>query len=507
MLRVAGMLTAAETPATHRNPMGTADTNALRRAETLLRQGHAPEAAALLEAALGGGKQDPVTTRLLVTALAASNDLIAALDRQKTLVPANIVCCDTQGRDDSLAAARLAQLAMFYEDAAQIARQLVERDPADVEAAHLLATLALWLDGPEAARAALAGVAVQDFPPHLLSEILAFHHDPPSQLLDRTLALAADAGLSSQARAELLLALAQHYDRAGDPDAAWQLAQRGNALTPPRPPQDWRGVLDAHLRIYQQTPSVPEATGQRHLYLLGTPRSGQSLLQSLLGASGEVASAGERGALLQHLLLRTGEIARMSAFNRASLYAELAAADQRGLARLFGQAELIVDKSPFHLPVAGSIARIHSGALFAAVLRDPVDTALSIWLRNFPPIYDYANDLGAVFNYLEFAFDALQRWRDAGVTIRLIDHASIISEPAREGSALFDWLGLTWRDEYLKPENRTQPVPTFSAAQVRKPISTDVARRMAAYEPRLEAFADVIEKLRQRQTALLAGRL
>lgn len=475
------------------------------RAAILMRQGRAQEAAALLKSALSGDMNNAAVVRLLVSALVASNDLMGALDWQKTLIPPDILCCDAQGRADTLAAAQLAQLGMFYEDAAQLVRELAKRDPSDFEAAHLLANITLWLDGPEAARKALSGIAAEDFPPHLLAEVLAFHEDPPSALVERTKMLAEDGSLSSQARVDLLLALAQHFDRVGDADSAWELAQRGNSLAPTRKPRDWRGILSAHLRIYEQTRGVAEAPGPRHLYLLGTPRSGQSLLQSVLAASPEVASAGERGALLQHLLLRTAEIYRMNAESRTRLFSELAASDQRGLARLFGGADLIVDKSPFHLPIAGSVARVHSTARFAAVLRDPADTAISIWLRNFPPTYDFANDLAAIFDYLAFTYDALEQWFEAGVVIRLIDHPSIIAEPGREGAALFTWLGLGWQDAYLGPENRTQPVPTFSAAQVRKPISPAVVRSSVMYEPRLEAFAAVIERLRGRKSALLSS--
>lgn len=484
--------------------MGTAaDPSVVERAAALLQQGRGQEAAALLQPVHERGG-NPVATRLLVRALAAVNDLVAAFDCQRTLVPPDIAGSDAQGRADALAAAQLAQLAMLYDEAAQIAQQLVARDPGDVEAAHLLAILGLWLDGPAAARAALAGVPVESWPPHLLSEVLAFHDDPPQSLLNRTRALAADASLAAAERVRLLLALAQHHDRIGDFDAAWDFAQRGNALARAGRPNDWRGVLEAHLRIYAETPEVGATAGQRQLYLLGTPRSGQSLLQSVLAASPAVASAGERGALLPHLLGGTAQIAQMHAQARTAFFAELAAADRRGLARLFADIGTIVDKSPMHLPVAGSIARIHPAARFAAVVRDPLDTAMSIWLRNFPPAYDYATDLGAIFDHLGFALDAFERWRDAGLTIRLIDHAALVADPCGECAALFGWLDLPWSDDYLRTENRTQPVPTFSAAQVRKPIAPPPTRSPAAYESRLEEFTETIGRLRQRKAALLS---
>lgn len=484
--------------------MANARDMAIERAAGLLRQGRASEACTVLEAALASGASDPAAERLLAQCLAQAGDLNAALDRQRSLVPADIAQADGQGRGDALAAAQLAQLAMYYDEAAGIARALVERDPGDLEAAHLLATLVLWTEGPDAARAALAGVREEDVPPPLLAELIAFHDDPPPTLLERVRAAADDDALPAQLRADLLLALAQVRDRAGEPDAAWELAERGNSLAPPRTPQDWRAILRAHLRMFGETSAAPEGDGPRHLYLLGTPRSGQSLLQSILAAAPGVASVGERGALLQHVLFRTGEIARMPATQRARLFAQLAEADRRGLARLVGERKWVVDKSPLHLAVAGSVARVHPRATFAAMLRDPADVAMSIWLRSFPPIYDYANDLGTILAQLDFALDALAAWREAGLPIALIDYAALATDPAREAETLFGRLGLEWSEAYLRPENRTQPVATFSAAQVRRPISSGVARGAHAYADRLAPHALAIEKLRAKTATLLA---
>lgn len=498
--------------------MTTETSTAIMRATELLQHGRADEARALLERALDGGANGSAddtgantgARRLLVQCLVQAGDLNAAIDRQKALVPPDIAATDAQGRADALAAARLAQMAMYYTDAADIACALVARDPQDVEAASLLATLVLWTDGPEAAREALSGVlSFDELPPHLLSETLAFYDDPPAALTERALTLAEDTKLPAQARADLLLAMAQQHDRAGEFDEAWTLAERGNALAPARPAQDWRAVLAAHRAIFTGTrPVTSQNSSPRHLYLLGTPRSGQSLLQSVLAAAPGVASLGERGALLQHVLYRTSDIARQGQGEREAYYGELAASDRRGILRLAGEPELpdlVVDKSPLHLAVAGSIARIHPGAAFAAVLRDPADTAMSIWLRSFPPVYDYAGDLGAILDHLDFALDAVAAWQEAGLAIRLIDHAALVASPAQESKALFEWLKLEWNDKYLKPENRTQPVPTFSAAQVRQPISTKMVRGASPYAEKLSEHSDRIEILRAKTHALLAA--
>lgn len=486
--------------------MASASDTVRGQAARLLQQGRAAEACTVLEAALAAGPADPAAERLLVRCLAQAGDLNAALDRQLALVPHEVAQADAQGRADTLAAAQLAQLAMDYARAEALARALVERDSGDAEAAQLLSTLTLWSAGPEAARAALAGVAVAEAPPHMLAELLAFHDAAPADLFERAGTLADDTALPAQARADLLFALAQHHDRAGEADRAWETAARANALAPARPLHDWREVLGAHLQIYRESAPAPEPSEEpRHLYLLGTARSGQSLLQSMLAAAPGVVSLGERGALLQHVLFRTADLVRMGPAARGTLFARLAESDRRGIARLApAGTALVVDKSPLHLAVAGTVARIHPGAAFAAVVREPADTALSIWLRSFPPIYDFANDFAAVLDHIDFALDALAAWREAGLEIALFDHAALIADPSAQGGALFEHIGLAWDESYLAPENRTQPVPTFSAAQVRRPISPATSRNAAAYSAHLSPFSARIETLRAKTRSLLA---
>ena len=380
------------------------------------------------------------------------------------------------------------------------------RDPGDGEAAALLAPLALWTDGPDAARVIIErALEANAGSPELMVQLLGYNDAVADALLARIGSIADSDAMPAPVRGELLLALAQYHDRAGDPDRAWELATQGNALVPTAEPRDWRGTLETHLQLYRDVPPVEvSADATPHFYLCGAPRSGQSLVQSILAAAPQVASAGERGALLPHLLWRTAEIAGMVATQKAALYTELEQADRRGLTRLLGaDAGLIVDKNPSNLAVAGSIARVHPHARFGASLRDPADVALSIYLRGFSSAYDYAADFGQILDHLDYMLDAIAAWRGAGLEMLLLDHAALVADPAGQGARLFDSLGIVWNESYLAPENRTQPVPTFSAAQVRKPVGKGGSRGAAPYARHIEPFAAQIDALRAKQVRLL----
>lgn len=471
-------------------------------AQALMGAGQFDEARSLLEKFAAAPQPAAAVTRLLVQCLAGAGDTHAALDRARALLPADIAKADPQGRADAMMAASLAHAAMHYGEATEITRALVRRDPADAEAATVLAQLVLWTDGPEAAREVLASArAAGAKSTRLLVDLVTLGED----VTDEAQALAQQSDVSAAERADLLLALAQAADRAGDAAQAWELASQGKASLPQGQARDWRATLETQLAIYRATSPVEGLhESPKHLYLLGTPRSGQSLLQSILTAAPGVASLGERGALLQHLLFREQEIAAMADAQRVSLLRDLADADRRGIERLVGTPDWVVDKSPLHFAVAGNIARVHPQAKFAAVLRDPADVAVSIWLRGFPPVYDYANQFGAILDHLDIALDALVMWREEGLDVRLIDFASLIADPGRQGQALFDWLGLDWSAGYLDPANRTQPVPTYSAAQVRQAVGAGGSHGAEPYAAQLEPFAEKLANLREKQAGLLA---
>lgn len=478
----------------------------LALAQALARAGRFDEAAQRLGPLAAGPAAPPMVRRLMAKCLQGAGDLHAAIDAARPLLPDDPASADKPGRDDALLLARLYRGAMVYSEAEAIGRALIARDPGDGEAAALLAPIVLWTEGPEAARAIVerASACVPDSP-ELLALLIGFNDALSPRVLERAEAIARDEAVPAQLRAELLLALAQYHDRTGDPERAWELAGEGNRMTSQPEPRDWRALLATHLSLYRDIPPMQaKESGPAHFYLCGPPRSGQSLVQSILAAAPGVASAGERGALLGHLLWRAEDIGSMPAAQKTALYAELAAADRRGLERVLGRPELVVDKNPYNLVVAGSIARIHPRARFAAALRDPADVAVSIYLRGFSAVYDYATDLGRILDHLDFQLDALEAWRDAGLVIRPYDHAAMLGDPAGESRRLFDWLGLEWDEAYLTPENRTQPVPTFSAAQVRKPISKKISRGAAPYRKFLSPYEDKIAKIRERQAALIA---
>lgn len=477
-------------------------------ARALIKTGAFAEAAERI-APIAAAPSAPLQVRQLhVEALRGSGDLHGAWDAVQPLLTEDLASANAAQRSAALLAARIATDAQYYEKAEELASGLVSAAPGDAAAAAVLAPLVLWSQGSEPARKVIETAIEASGPnPELLIQLLGFGRDVPQSATHAAVKLAGDERLHTYHRAQLFMALAQHHDRKGDAERAWDHAVAGNRMSPSGARRDWRGLLDAQLSIYRDTAAAEHAQEHtRHFYLCGAPRSGQSLVQSILAASPDVTSVGERGALLPHLLDPSQQLAAMPRSQRERLFSQLSEADRRGIARLAASSGWIVDKNPVQLVVAGSLARIHPGAVFAANFRDPADVAVSIFLRGFSPFYDYATDLGAIIDHLELIADAVAAWLGEGLEICALSHEALVADPAGQSQELFGWLDVEWNQDYLDPASRKTPVPTFSAAQVREPIRAGVSHGSAPYAVHLEPYARQLDRIREKQAALLSQR-
>lgn len=303
----------------------------------------------------------------------------------------------------------------------------------------------------------------------------------------------------------LLFARAKYHDGAGDAAAAWSLVERANSLSAKRIGAQFapetcarfeeqlttrgRAALDWAARL---TPASPQ-DGQAQIFLIGAPRTGGSLLQSILTAGEGRQSSGERGALLPYLNALCDAPRAQPPIDYLS---QLQAADLSGMARGKLTAPLIVDKTTHNFYVAPLIGAIHPGARFVNNRRRARDVALSMYFLDFPPAFPEACDLGALVAMLRARRRLAEVYSEAGFEMLDLDFDRFVAAPETEGAALTNALGLGWDEGVLAPENRPSIVPTFSHDQVRRPIAKAPGTRWAAYTDFLpEDIAEALASL------------
>lgn len=316
-------------------------------------------------------------------------------------------------------------------------------------------------------------------------EAMALIVDHSEDLDDATLGnveKALSGPVMSEELAALGFSLALYFDRKEDYERAWHTADRTNkrlaeargAVQTPAHRDAAIKMMDAQLsqalRYYEGSSEAMLAEeDERFIYLIGAPRTGSSLIQSLLSAPDGVVSHGERAPLYAYLLSVLQTPISDAGFHR--LIGQLNTAERAGLVRQSKLAPVMVDKTPHHVFVAGLLERVHPGARFVQVFRDACDVALSMFLRPFATYFPEATDLSAIGDVLEFRLKAFEKWSSAGVAISPFSYEAFTRTPEKEGERLFQMAGLDWNPDYLDPARRPDAVPTFSSRQVRKPIS------------------------------------
>ncbi len=363
-----------------------------------------------------------------------------------------------------------------YEQAERFNAAVLAATPNNPDAGLRAANLKRW-KGEHSAALDLEKRFWSDHPHHtgLVAALLDDKYEP---VLENALSIAAELSEDDVGRRRVCFALARYYDRAKNEADAWKYAELANSLYDDGVIYnggDYRQQLDIAINLYKDMPQIPE--GHTHmLYIVGPPRCGGSLLQTILSGVEGYRSVGERGALMSWILpgLKNPEALKASA-------ADLAKADIAGMSNAEGPAAVYIDKTSPHIIVAGILARLHGGARFVYPYRNWADMVVSMYFHDFPPEFAYTRSVQGICDYLSFQNEAVQAWRDAGVEILEHDHDTFTKAPETQAKILFDDLGLTWSPTLLETEGASAVVRTFSSRQVRGGVSKKYTGRGARY--------------------------
>jgi len=440
------------------------------------RLGHQREAVEAFDAAITLAPQDP---RLHLGRALALEDL-SELDAARAGFE-KVVALDPS---QSAALSRLAVLAVQRADAAK-ARELATRaltiDPRDQAAAIAFAQAALQQKDIPAAEQALAalsrnpdlGSVNRAFAISLAGDVLdaqdrvgeAFGAYAQSKQVLREAYAPSMAGLESMRAREMRLA--EYFRRA---DAA-----------------DWRRPA---------APSEP-----RHIFLVGFPRSGTTLLGQVLASHPDIQTMEERTCLMdsaaEFFHSDTG-LDRLAALSEDELDHWRARYWQRVTeSGLTPSKTVFVDKMPLNAVFLPLIARLFPAARILNAIRDPRDVVLSCFRRRFAMnagMYEFtrldqaADYYGAVMRLMTIYWEklALQSF-DAR-------HESLVADFARQARRLCDFLGLEYRDEMtgFAARARAQNIDTPSSAQLARGLNEGGVAQWRRYARELEPVLPVL---------------
>ncbi|WP_294223927.1 tetratricopeptide repeat-containing sulfotransferase family protein [uncultured Shimia sp.] len=278
--------------------------------------------------------------------------------------------------------------------------------------------------------------------------------------------------------------VAVHEER-GDYEEAYRNLLTANALRFEEAGFD----IEVEARLFDQIkqqfdaqPDIEVAMDENEatpIFILGMPRAGSSLTETIIGRHSEVEQKGELDYLAL-LVKQLGLLGNPLDGAQANLLR------QTYLSRLTqaGGGAFITDKMPQNFRLIGHIATAIPKARIVHVHRDPKACCWSNFRHFFTSDgLGFTNDVDCLIRYYDMYQDLMAFWHERfpGRIID-VDYEALTADPDVEIPELIQTLGLDWQEACLAPQDSANVVRTASQEQVRKKIYKGSAQGWRKYE-------------------------
>lgn len=239
-----------------------------------------------------------------------------------------------------------------------------------------------------------------------------------------------------------------------------------------------------------------------HVFLLGFPRSGTTLLEVILEGHPDVVSLEEKESLIDSVnefMRRPEDLVRLQHAPSAVLESLRAAYWQRVAGEgIDVSGKIFIDKHPFNSLKLPLIAKLFPDAKILFACRDPRDIVLSCFRRRFrmcAPIYQLLTLDGAA-RYYDAVMTLLLRVMNVfAFNTCLVRHEDLVTGFAREMKRVCSFIELEWApamgDFALRTKDRA--VLTPSTAQLVRGLNTEGIGQWRRYREYLEPVFPLLE--------------
>lgn len=443
---------------------------------------------------------------LLKPGIAASHLGLAEVLYKKNQSELSLIEAQRAQELDPKSAAALCQVGQCEADLGRIdkARALFDRaielEPKAVGALIARGHLSMEMGDAKAASAdfAAARLAKPDFVGALLAELKLRKVTPDDPGLAELEQHIAELGTALPDKATAMFyALGKCYDDIGRYDAAFSAFSQGAALKRAKVKYDANaydaaidqviGAFDPAALDRLRQEALPDA---RAIFVIGMPRSGTTMTESILASHPDVVGAGELPFLPRLLPMMATEASPAVHSLIAGPPADVA---RRFVDYLGAGAEAtathprFTDKMPCNFQYAGLIHALLPNARIIHIMRDPVDTCLSNFTRLFDRSQYHSYDLVELARYYRAYQRVMDHWAKVlpPDAIHHLRYEDLVDDTEGNARKMLAACGLEWTDACLRFQDQKRRVRTASVTQVREAVYKTSVQKWRSYEAHL----------------------
>lgn len=309
---------------------------------------------------------------------------------------------------------------------------------------------------------------------------------------------------NAKVQANMMFGAGKVLDDAGRYDDAFAWFAKANELSGPRKPRSFapsflNPAQTFTRKLLQSRPDYGLQTSQP-IFIVGMPRSGTTLTESLCGAHSGITAGDERAAMgaIARRLGRDSDVEGAFARSIVTMTAE----QSRALAQEYldrcksvaGDTPHFTDKMPHNFLDVGLIATLFPNARIIHCRRHPLDNSLSIFANSMSDFHNnYKSDLARLGRYYRQYLKLMDHWREIlPGRIHELFYEDVVANTELNARAMIGYLGLEWEDGVMLRSGSQRSVRTLSQWQVRQEVYQTSKGKWRNYEKQL---APLVESL------------
>jgi len=297
--------------------------------------------------------------------------------------------------------------------------------------------------------------------------------------------------------------LGDAYDKLGDYDKAFKNYDDANKLS--------YNVSDINYYVetmssiietldYSTLSSLPSSdiTAETPVFITGMPRAGTTLVEQILSSHPDIYGAGEITNLWSignsisgemNLVNYTRSLVSITVKN-INEYAHNYISD---INKLSTNALRCTDKLPHNFFHIGLIILLFPNSKIIHCTRNPFDTCLSIYFKQFNENHLYARNLKELAVFYNKHTELMRHWLEScNIDIHMINYEDLISKPEEHIKQLINFVDIEWNDACLKHHKSERTIMTPSHDQASKPIYTSSVNRWKNYREHLDPLIEIL---------------